>query len=479
MRKWRGFFVLFLTCLTFLISVQVQAEEAEENETALRIQKAEELNLLEWIDEEGYLIDDFFAGKSDSEVSNMSLDGLVRVLSEEEIDAYVERLNAGIGLFEVTRYQKVSQVNPNTGRYLYTGLFEVDGILAYCIERDAFTPAQGSPTSEWIAVTNDEIRKVLYYGYNGPANCGYTLVETAMAAAEANGRGDNSLGRQIYAEITLMEVPPEDFYVWKVETNDGSTQELAFYTYEKGTGYLQLEKTSANPGLTENNECFSLEGAVYGVYMESSCETEAGKLTTDSEGISNALELEPGTYYVKELDAPKGFEVNPEVQSVVVSKGEYAVVSVVDKPTVRVELVKYAEQSETVLEGAVFKHTNPDGTADVQTTGADGKLVWEDLQEGTHQIEEAEAPAGYIRNRNTIMFEVDSDNRITVTSQVDQLYGNIQTQCDESGNLLIAVDNKIGYKLPNTGSYGEFIIYITGSFLAVTSFRKRRNVYEK
>ncbi len=115
MRNWRRIFALFFACAACLISIQVHAKEAEENETAQRIQKAEEMNLSEWIDEEGYLVDNFFAGKSDSEISNMSLDGLVRVLSEEEIDAYTANLNAGISLFAVTKYQKVAQMNPNTG----------------------------------------------------------------------------------------------------------------------------------------------------------------------------------------------------------------------------------------------------------------------------------------------------------------------------------------------------------------------------
>ena len=479
MRKWRRIFALFLTCMTFLISVQVHAEEAEENATAQRIQKAEELGLSEWIDEEGYLTDDFFAGKSDSEISNMSLDGLVRVLSEEEIDAFAANLKAGISTFAVTKYQKIAQINPSTGRYLYTGLFEVDGILAFCIERDAVTPAQGSTTSEWIAVTNDEIRKVLYYGYNGPVNCGYTFVETAMAAAEANGRGDNSLGREIYAQIKEMEVPPEDFYVWKVETNDGGTQELVFYTYDKDTGYLQLEKTSAYPELTNYNSSFSLQNAVYGVYEDLACTVEVGRLITDRNGVSNELELKFGTYYVKELEAPRGFEINPSIEMVSVIEDEYTVLSAVDKPAVRVELTKYIEQSKTVLEGARFKHINPDGTEEEQITGADGKIIWNHLQEGVHRIEEVEAPAGYIRNRNPIIFEVDEKRKITVTSQVDGLYGNIKSKCDYAGNLLIDVENKIGYKLPNTGSYNEIIMYITGSFLAARSMKKRRLRYEK
>lgn len=381
MRKWRHILVLFLLCLTCTNSLQVHAQEGQEQEPAQQIQMAEELNLQDWMDEEGYLIDEFFAGKSDSELSNMSLDGLVRVLTEEEVDAYAARLKAGISLFKVSKYQKVGQVNPYTGRTLYTGLFEVDGILAYCIEREEATPPKGSPTSEWISVTNDNIRKVLYYGYNGPADCGYTYVETAMAVAEANGKGDNSLGRAILAEIKEKELPPENFLAWKVETNGGSTQDLAFYTFE------------------------------------------------------------------------------PE-----------------EIPIVNVELTKVEENSEKVLAGASFKHTKPDGTEEILITGEDGKLLWENVEEGIHIIEEAEAPAGYVRNRNVIVFTVDEKHQITVDSEADAICGKIQTECDEAGNLLIVVENKIGYQLPNTGSNRGLTMNIAGTFLAVLALQKRRSV---
>ena len=411
----------------------------------------------------------------------MSLDGLVRVLTEEEIDAYTERLNAGISLFEVTSYQKVAQMNPNTGRYLYTGMFEVDGILAFCIERDMVTPAKGSPTSDWIPVTNEGIRKVLYYGYNGPENQGYTFVETAMAVAEANGRGDNSLGRDIYAEIAVLDAPPDNFYAWKVETNDGGTQELAFYTYDKSTGYVKLQKQSAYEELTKYNSNFSLAGAIYGIFAEESCETKLGELLTNELGESEELELDPGIYYVKELAAPKGFMLNEEVVSVTIKEDETMVISVADKPNVKVELTKYKENSKEVLAQATFKHTNPDGTEDIQITGADGKIVWNDLQEGTHQIEEIVAPAGYIRNRNIITFVVHANNKIEVTSQSDDALGKAKAERDLAGNLQITIENKIGYQLPNTGSCVEIVFRNTGIMLMVMSLqkKKRRFIYEE
>ena len=350
MKKWRLRTVFLVLCMSFFGVLQVHAEEIQNNETAKRINRAEELQLEEWIDEDGYLIDSFFEGKSDAEVSNMNLDGIVRTLSEEEVDVISSQLRGGLKSFVVNRYLKVSQLNPDTGRYLYTGVFEVDGILAFCIERDMVTPPQGSPTGEWIAVSNENMRKVLYYGYNGPAAKGYTFVETAMAVAEANGHGDNSMGRKVLAEIIQLESPPEEFKAWKVETNDGSTQELAFYTYEIAEGIAKIQKSSANTSITDGNGNYALLEAEYAIYSDSACKEEVGYFVTDATGTSNGVSLTPGTYYVKELVAPQGYELNPEVKTVTVETEQTAVLEVEDMPKViKPELILQKVDKDTGL----------------------------------------------------------------------------------------------------------------------------------
>lgn len=321
MKMWWRITATVLFCLAFVTTLQVYAEETQEDETAKRIEKAKQLGLEDWIDEEGYLVDGFYAGKSDSEISNMSLDGLVRVMTEEEIQAYTDQLNAGISLLTVTYYKKTGQINPDTGRPVYTGIFEVDGILAFCIEREELTPAKGDATSEWIPVDNENMRKVLYYGYNGPADCGYTFVETAMALAEANGKGDNSLGVAILAEIVGKELPPDDFYVWKVQTNDGNTQDLAFYTYEKPNVKLYLTKYSE--GFLE-----VLPGARF---KHTDPEGSEDVMESDENGEILWENLKPGIHQIEEIEPPDGYirskdlivvNVNEENQIEVVSETE-------------------------------------------------------------------------------------------------------------------------------------------------------------
>ena len=111
----------------------------------------------------------------------------------------------------------------------------------------------------------------------------------------------------------------------------GTVFELAFKVQSKGK--LSIMKKSANPEITDNNPCYSLQGAEYGVYKTKADATNdknkvntliIGKYddTEKNKNWSNEIELEAGTYYVKETKAPKGYALNPNAVKVVIEAGK-------------------------------------------------------------------------------------------------------------------------------------------------------------
>ena len=111
----------------------------------------------------------------------------------------------------------------------------------------------------------------------------------------------------------------------------GTVFELAFKVQSKGK--LCIKKTSANPAITDNNPCYSLQGAEYGVYKtEADAKSNKNKVNTLTIGKydssdkykdwSNEIELDAGTYYLKETKNPKGYALNNSVVSVVVKANE-------------------------------------------------------------------------------------------------------------------------------------------------------------
>lgn len=111
----------------------------------------------------------------------------------------------------------------------------------------------------------------------------------------------------------------------------GTVFELAFKVQSKGK--LCIKKTSANPAITDNNPCYSLQGAEYGVYKtEADAKADKNKVNTLTIGKydnsekykdwSNEIELDAGTYYLKETKNPKGYALNPNAVKVVIEAGK-------------------------------------------------------------------------------------------------------------------------------------------------------------
>ena len=94
-------------------------------------------------------------------------------------------------------------------------------------------------------------------------------------------------------------------------------------------GHLNLHKTSANPEITDGNDCYSLEGAEFTVC--NGVGSSVGTLVTNANGDTNTLELPEGTYTVRETKTPKGYLPAPD-QQVTVRGGQTTTVQVSDKP---------------------------------------------------------------------------------------------------------------------------------------------------
>ena len=88
---------------------------------------------------------------------------------------------------------------------------------------------------------------------------------------------------------------------------------------EKTEGYVYVRKISSVPGITDKNHCYSLSGAVYGIYTDPDCTDKAATLTTGLNGQSQTVKMDQGTYYIKEITASKGYQLDTKVYTVSIS----------------------------------------------------------------------------------------------------------------------------------------------------------------
>lgn len=74
------------------------------------------------------------------------------------------------------------------------------------------------------------------------------------------------------------------------------------------TGAIKIIKKSANPSVSEGNNCYSLKDAQFTICKNSSCTDVYKTISTDESGVATLTGIPLGTYYIYESKPPKGFE---------------------------------------------------------------------------------------------------------------------------------------------------------------------------
>ncbi|TLC99179.1 putative outer membrane protein [Robinsoniella peoriensis] len=98
-------------------------------------------------------------------------------------------------------------------------------------------------------------------------------------------------------------------------------------------GKAQIIKVSSNKDISEGNKCYSLEGCKFKLTNMETKEEVPEVLVTNADGKTQMLDLTAGLYSAKEIEAPKGFFLNPEPVMIKVESGKTSVINFVDEPS--------------------------------------------------------------------------------------------------------------------------------------------------
>ena len=195
-------------------------------------------------------------------------------------------------------------------------------------------------------------------------------------------------------------------------------------------GSASLKKVSGDESVTAGNPAYSLAGAVYGVYGDSALTQRVGTLTTVADGSSNTIDLDPGTYYVKELTASPGFELDPEVHAVTVESGKTATVTSTEQPiTCPVTVRKRSGDTSLTdmlpnvysLAGAEYTVYDAGGAA-VGTLVTDGHGATDTLElpAGAYSVKETKAPEGFCIDKQTYTRTLKPGDPLWTITSTDQ-----------------------------------------------------------
>ncbi|AJI04181.1 hypothetical protein AQ16_1601 [Bacillus cereus G9241] len=167
-------------------------------------------------------------------------------------------------------------------------------------------------------------------------------------------------------------------------------------------------------------------------------------IVTDDKGEALSKQLPVGSYTLKEVEAPKGYELSSSSVSVDVEVNKVVTVDVVNKKipekvTGQFEIVKVdAEDKTKVLSDAEFEVYKDGKKVETLRTDKTGKVVSQKLEPGTYTLKETKAPQGYKLLKEEIEVVVEANKVVEVQVENAKELGSLQvTKKDaESGKVL-------------------------------------------
>lgn len=180
--------------------------------------------------------------------------------------------------------------------------------------------------------------------------------------------------------------------------------------------YIDLQKADKETGETKPQGNAEFSGAVYEVKNKAG--TVVDKMTTNTSGKATSVPLATGTYTVKEITAPKGYELDKKTYTVTFTNTDLT--QSVYRKSVRSEepvkkgsvtLKKISSGSGKTLKGAVFYlYTGKNQKVGEYTTDEEGCIIVKDLPWNSYFFIEQTAPDGYELSDKKIEFAINKES---------------------------------------------------------------------
>ena len=166
---------------------------------------------------------------------------------------------------------------------------------------------------------------------------------------------------------------------WRIECNgsqgcvinnntDGKARFKSFVAYKLTSRDATFTIKKCIDGTSQIVGKSTVDGSFvkYGVYSDKACKTKVGKIKINEKG-TGSIKLSNGTYYVKEISAPKGYSLSTKVYEL---KANQTVTVYEDFQTGKIKINKTAE--DKLVRNVEFKVTGSDGSSYTKKTNALG-----------------------------------------------------------------------------------------------------------
>ena len=263
------------------------------------------------------------------------------------------------------------------------------------------------------------------------------LVDTLVTDKNGNTK-TITVGKGIYyiKEVSVPEGWQLDEKIYKIEViANGITHELELEDEPIPQGFLNIDKTALEKNYWTGEDAGTpLEGVKF--ELRDGEDNVLLELITDKNGqFSEDIQLDVGTYYLWEVEAPEHyikndkpdvFEITENGQKVTIditNKVEIAGFMNIDKTTLEKNYWT-GEDAGTPLEGVKFELRDEEDNVLLELVTDENGQFSEDimLEKGTYYLWEVEAPEHYILSDKPDVFEITENGQkvtIDITNEVE------------------------------------------------------------
>lgn len=262
--------------------------------------------------------------------------------------------------------------------------------------------------------------------------------ESGRKVGELMTGNDGTAGMELSAgSYTMKETTAPEGYLLSsnaihVSLQEGEVKELTVTNRREGEtedgeepGALRITKRDSESGKR-------LKDAIFGIY-ETDTDNCMGEVTTDRKGVAE-IELEPGSYYLLELEAPEGYRLDEEktgfrVRSGITTEKTVKNVKEEEKET---EEKKEEEKQETgaqaspfdslfsALSSAPFSGTSSTGASATSARTGDSGSQTEAKKTGTLQVSTLPPGRGKLSGQVLAVYKSDGKKAGEVTVKTER-----------------------------------------------------------
>lgn len=285
---------------------------------------------------------------------------------------------------------------------------------------------------------------------------------------DKSGKTDPIAYNNIYVERTAMVV-----------SDNGKTEEMPQFYHQDYTkahyrvsGDLKLKKVD------ETDMKTPISGITYRLAGTSDYGTDYNEeRVSDKNGGMEFLTIEKGTYLLQEINCSDDWQLNTESYTVTINEKGKAIITnltkagdsyiVSDKPRIHANLLFIKRNSVTSgsVKNAKFRLS---GTSDYgndyllyETSGDIGRVYFENIELGTYELAEVEAPDGYIQKKEPWKVKVDERGVAVIYD------GEKEEEKDTNGYYVVKNEPYHSIRFLKSSTYGDNI-YLEGAEFSLT-----------